>query len=271
MVKIPINPNTTKSKLEKLHTVRMAGPSIGMAKLGEDCHRKVWYGFHWVKPQTVLPARVNRIFKLGTICEKLMIDDLQAIGIEVYDQQLELWGFNRYIHGFIDGKCMKVPEAPKTEHLLEMKTMKDSLFKKLVKHGVKESNPGHYKQCQRYMGALSLTRTLYVCMNKDTCEIYTERLYFDAAVYSGLISLERDLVMSETPPMRISEDPSWYQCKFCDFHDICHYDDSIDENCRTCYHVDMYDDNVWKCGKNDDKVLPRKSQRLGCKEWVRGI
>jgi hypothetical protein len=270
MVKIPVNPNTTHFKLNAFEVENHKGPSIGMAELGKSCYRQTWYAFRWVKPISMVPGRVIRIFKLGHVIEDIVIESLEGIGIEVYARQQELWGFEKFIHGFIDGRCTNVPEAPKTEHLLEIKSMKASLFKKLEKSGVKSSNPGHYDQCQRYMHALGLKRALYVCMNKDTSEIYPERIYYDESRAKELIHKEQELVMSEDPPSGISTDPSWFECKFCNFHGICHHGDEVAENCRTCANCDLHEKATWKCGL-DNSQLSTKEQELGCPKWKLGL
>ncbi len=95
------------------------------------------------------------------------------------------WSFSEsttghHFQGNADGIITGLPQAPKSPHLLEIKTASDKMFKDMQKSGVKKSKPEHYAQMQIYMkwsidqfGADGCQRALYFVVNKDNDDIYT--------------------------------------------------------------------------------------------------
>ena len=78
------------------------------------------------------------------------------------------------------------------------------------------------------------------------------------------------MINATEPPLRCSNDPSWYVCKMCDFHGHCHGDKVPAVNCRTCAHStpEMNGDARWSCAKvNPDlnvSSIQLNMQRIGC-------
>lgn len=271
---------------------------LGMSGGGEPCQRKRWYGFHWCKLKTH-SARTERIFNIGHLFEQIAISDLKDIGCEVYrmkdgekieltgkvgEEQEELYGFTGHEGGHPDGRVIGLVEAPKSEHLLELKTMKEEFFKKLVKDGVEKNNPGYYSQMQRYMHAMRLTRALFIAINKNTCEYHVERIYYEKQHAEDLVRKETGIIVTDSPPAKHYPE-GFYKCgdAWCAFSEICKGDEDPLENCRTCDHVDIEQDGKWICSnkkaiKEDFKtepigdgfVLPRKIQLTGCSFYKRG-
>jgi len=268
MAKIPENVATTGYLLNTGQTTQKPRPYLGMSQNGDPCDRKLWLGFHWAVSKQI-PKRIMRIFRTGNDAEAKIIDDLEQIGIEVSNQQAKIEGFAGHEFGHIDGECVGVPEAPKTVHLLEMKTHNDRSFKQLVKQGVKLAKPMHYAQCMRYMGGRNLTRALYVAINKNDETYHVERIKFNQGYYDELVKRGRDIILAEQPPGLMFA-RTWYECKWCDFHNLCHQDGEVQRNCRTCAHSDMLDDGVWECGLSSTQ-LPDVEQRIGCAKWRDGV
>jgi hypothetical protein len=96
----------------------------------------------------------------------------------------------------------------------KMKTHNAKSFKELTEKRVEKAKPLHYAQMQVYMGLSGMTRALYFAVNKDTDDIYTEYLHFDPQEFERLHARAARIISASEPPLRISEDPSWFQCKF---------------------------------------------------------
>lgn len=257
--------NATQLLLEQITFPRKRGNTLPMSIIGDNCARKLWFTLHWaIKPQP-LTSRIKNLFDTGTRAEDFIIADLERIGIKVTHRQQEMWGFMRHARGFHDGRCTNVPEAPKTEHLLEIKTHNDKNFKLLMKQKVRSGFPKHYAQCHRYMKAEKLTRTLYIGYNKNTSEYYAERLRYDASFANDLIRKEQEIIAAPEIPTK-QFDASWYECKFCEFSNICHAGELLDVNCRTCEHSDMADGGIWVCGvvEGEQHAIPKELQETGC-------
>jgi hypothetical protein len=63
---------------------------LGASELGEECWRKLWYGFRWVKKEQ-FDGRMLRLFNVGHSAEPRFISYLRGIGFEVKEFAQELW------------------------------------------------------------------------------------------------------------------------------------------------------------------------------------
>lgn len=250
---------------------------LGASLIGAECHRDLWYSFRWTRNPS-FPGRILRLFERGQRDEEWIVEELRALGMYVQDRDIEeppdengvhpQYRFERFgghFGGGCDGVVLGVLEAPKTWHLLEVKTSNARRFKELQNKGVRESNPKHYAQMQVYMHGLKLRRALYVCVNKDTDDIYTERVQYDKSHAESFERIAGMVIRSAEPLLKISEDPSWYQCKWCDHAPVCHHGatDDLERNCRTCASSTPRPDGVWWCDHYGVE-LDGEKQREGC-------
>ncbi len=241
---------------------------IGLSGLGGGCLRSLWFSFRWfAKSET--PGRTNRIFRTGHLSEETMVADLMSIGIEcwnVLENQDEFVDIYGYAKGHPDGYGKNIPGSEKTVHLLEFKTMNDKAFKDVVKNKVKKSKPVYYAQMILYMYKKGLTRALFMAINKNDSSYYTERVHADNNFAKELLRKGETIVFSEdfNDFERIgSGKPSWYECKWCDYSDICFGDFSkVEKNCRTCRTCALIGDGKFSC--NEKKELSLKEQEKGC-------
>lgn len=63
---------------------------LGASELGEECWRKLWYGFRWVK-QEVFDGRMMRLFNVGHSAEPRFVTYLRGIGFEIKEYSQQLW------------------------------------------------------------------------------------------------------------------------------------------------------------------------------------
>jgi hypothetical protein len=239
---------------------------IGMASLGNPCLRAMWFKHRWARI-TDFPRRIIRIFDLGHACEEIVKKDMIDVGIVITDEQKEVPGWGGHIWGFIDGIAHKIPEAPKTPHLWECKSMNDRIFKTVVKKGVKKAKFDHYVQMQMYMGKLKMTRGIYTAINKNDSEIYVERVYFDEADYKEYMKRAMDVIAHENAPPNLFQDPNKQACKWCDFKPICYEGEAILKSCRSCRRVDIEDGGKWSCSLLN-KTLTIEDQEAGCSQYT---
>lgn len=253
-------------------------PHLGASIIGSECMRHLWYGFRWASdPQ--FEGRLLRLFERGQREEAWVIEELRMVGIQVQDQdfsqpqipgtpdwpQFRFEAIGGHFGGSCDGKLLGVLEAPKTWHLLEVKTANDKWFAKLQKDGVAKTYPKHVAQMQCYMHGLKLTRCLYVCVNKNTDAIYTERIHYDRKHAEATLRIAEGIIGAPEPLSKISEDPSWFECKWCDHRSVCHMErtEFLDRNCRTCLSATPLEDGTWACEHLKIK-LDVDAQRKGC-------
>lgn len=267
-MKIPEPQNSVLALIDASHEALhgQPRPHLGCSVVGHSCDRWLWLSFRWAVVEK-FPGRILRLFRRGQNEEATIVADLRAIGISVRDQQKRV-DFGKHLSGSIDGIGQGVPGGGKGAHLLEFKTHSLKSFNELAKDGVVKSKPMHHVQMQMYMHGLELTRALYVAVCKDDDRIHTERIEYDQATALKYIERGHSITMAERMPPPISENPSWYECKFCPAHSFCH-DEYLTKqvNCRTCCHSTPMPDSTWHCA-HYDATIPTDAQREGCPEHV---
>lgn len=251
-----------------------ARPYLGGSIIGDSCSRKLWYGFRWATKDH-FDGRLLRLFQTGHLEEPRIVADLRAIGCTVWEtddrtgKQFSYQDLGGHFRGNLDGVAMDVPGGGKQPHLCEFKTHSAKSFADLKKKGVMLAKPMHYAQMQIYMHWAGLKRALYVAKNKDTDELYSERLEFDPVFAARLVAKADSIIFSVEPPPRRSNDPTWYECKFCIHSDVCHGTRVPNLSCRTCCHAtpEREGDGMWSCSKHKSHI-PIAVQRAGCGEHL---
>lgn len=244
-------------------------PHLGASLIGHACERYLWLTFRWVDVKK-FNGRMLRLFKAGQDFEPRIVAELRRIGIEVHDvspdgSQWRVSSLGGHFGGSMDGAARGFPEAPKTWCVLEFKTHNAKSFAAVQKDGVLKAKPQHYAQMQTYMGETGMERAMYIAENKDTSELYCEWVHFDPVEYAKLKARAERVIKAKEPPMRVSNDPSWFVCKMCDFHAHCHGEAAPAVNCRTCAHAtpEMNGDAEWSCAM-DGGLPDLEFQRHGC-------
>ena len=264
-MKIPEAENTTQSLIDKAHEARKEKPRphLGCSMLGHACDRWIWLSFRWAV-QEEFPGRILRLFRRGQNEEVTIISDLRAAGMDVRGTQDRV-DFGGHVSGSLDAIIESgVPEAPKKRHIAEFKTHSLKSFNDLEKKGVKESKPMHYVQMQTYMMGKEIGAALYLAVCKDDDRIYTERVKYDADVATKAVARGHRIAISDRIPEPLSNDETWYECRFCAGHDFCFGSKTTKHvNCRTCAHSTPLSDSTWHCAKWDD-LIPTQAQHQGC-------
>jgi len=274
MVAIPKPMNTTSEAIIRWWDQQAdePRPHLGASEIGKPCKRAAWYSFRWATAKQ-FDGRMKRLFNRGHREEPQFLEELRAIGAEVYHidpdtkQQYRFTGYKGHFAGSPDGIGRGLPEAPKTWAVVEFKTHGDKSFTMLQSKGVKEAKPEHYAQMTMYMGWAELERALYLAVNKNTDELHSEWVHFDAKLFADLNVKAKSVIDAEEPPEKLSTDPAWYQCKLCDHHAICHGDKVPVKNCRTCVHATPVDDGQWGC-QHHERLIAVEEQRLGCRSHL---
>jgi hypothetical protein len=128
---------------------------------------------------------------------------------------------------------------------------------------VAKAKPEHYAQMTLYMRWSQLDRALYLAVNKDTDELYAERVENDPVLFDRLRAKAERIIFAALPPPRLSDDPAFYKCKMCDHHAVCHGDRVPRKSCRTCVHATPLKtgDGAWECARY--QIHPTHEQQLG--------
>lgn len=251
---------------------------MGASGIGNECPRKIWYGFRWVtKPNH--GGRLLRLFNRGHLEEARFIALLLSIGCQVYQQdenghQFAISHAGGHFGGSGDGIVVNCPDlAPGQAALSEFKTANDSKFKKFQKDGVKKTNWTYYVQMQVYMRKMAIAASLFMVVNKNNDELHAEIVEFDPEVADRYIDRGELLVFMAEPPTRIERaSPGFFECKWCDHNKVCFGFNQAYKTCRSCKYVIVGADGGWYCNNGarcrPDQKLDKNQQLAGCDQYV---
>lgn len=235
---------------------------IGAANIGRKCAREIFYTFRWVRKNT-LPARMIRLYARGHLEELRFNTWLTQIDGTVYAEKDNgkpfLFSFcDGHLGGKLDAVVVGLPHLPEgTVCIAEYKTHNDKNFKGIEKKGVEDSKYAHFVQTQLYLKGYDIEHSLYLAINKNTDELYAEVIQYDEVTADRYIDRASGIIATSEPPPKLSEKPSWFECKTCTFHGVCHKDDIPDINCRTCAHSSPIKDGSWSCTYTDQEFTRR--------------
>lgn len=225
-------------------------PHLGGSQIGLSCSRALWYQFRWAASGN--PAgRVLRLFETGDREEERLVRNLRDIGVEVWQYDEEGNQFRATAHGghfalSVDGVGRGFIESSKP-HVLEFKTADEKSFNKMRNHGLEKAHPQYWAQVHVGMYLMELDRAYFIMVNKNTDDIYGERVTLDKAFAKSLIDKAGQIIFAETPPPKIAETDDWYECKFCRYRAVCQRGHVPEVNCRTCAHSTPEPDGTWSC------------------------
>jgi len=254
---------------------------LGASIIGAECERMLWYGFRHCA-NADFDGRMFRLFATGHLEEPRMIADLRAIGCEVHEvgedgKQFGFVAVAGHVRGHMDGCAKGIPEAPEAWHVLEFKTHGAKSFAGVKGKGVKAAKPEHYAQIMAYMHLSGMHRALYLAKNKDTDELYAERVRYDASEAKLIMEKAERVVRAAMPPERISESADDFRCKFCPAKELCHGGTPSTPavplpalSCRQCVHATPEMDTEtgrWSCALHK-RSLSRRDQDKACPDHL---
>ena len=267
---------TTVSEIYKFHEQRnkeRPREYLGWSQIGRPCERELWLAFRWAFDNN-FDGRMLRLFDSGHREETRVISELREIGCHVIaidpvtKKQVSVQSHGGHFRGHLDAQVTGLPEAPHVKHLMDVKTIKASKFEELLKKGMEKMYPTYWAQAHGYMGKLGIRRAVYIFVCKDNDKIHAEFFDFDEKVFEKYEKRAERIIFSDRMPPPISTEPTWYECKLCSAHDLCHGSKVVKKvNCRTCAHSTAERNGTWTCAKYD-VVLETEHQLQGCQAHI---
>ena len=222
------------------HASRTPRHYLGASRLGVACERALQYEYAQapVDPGRELPGRVLRIFEVGHALEALAIRWLRLAGFDLHTEKADggQFGFSvagGRIQGHVDGILAGGPETLGLAYpaLWECKTMNARAWRETVKRGVAQAKPVYAAQIavyQAYMEAsvpgISRHPALFTAINKDTQELWFERVPFDGGLAQRMSDRAVRIIQAteagELLP-RLATTPTHYECKGCAWQERC--------------------------------------------------
>lgn len=270
MAALPSSPTPTLSAIYAGYEAQQGDgfrDHLGASLIGKSCLRALWYDFRWATPAR-FEGRMLRLFETGQLEEARLVRNLRSTGATVLEvdpatgKQFRVSAHGGHFGGSLDGAAIGLLEAPKTWHVVEFKTHSVKSFADLTAKGVEASKPRHYAQMQIYMHLTGMSRAMYLAVCKDTDALHIERIEADKAESERLLDKAGRVINAPRPPSRLTDDPAWFECRFCDHRGVCHDRQAPAVNCRSCLHSSPVDGG-WSCARFDQPIGPQ-AQRAGC-------
>ncbi len=211
---------------------------LGASALGAPCDRALQYGY-WQTPVDADKARSGqtyRRFAAGHAFEQLAAGWLNDAGftLQTHNENEEQYGFTALdgrFQGHIDGIITAVPQDIELAcpTLWEHKALNNKSWQALVKQGVSLAHPVYAAQIALYQAYMAETipcehPALLMAINKETAELYFERIPFDAALAQRIsdraVNVLQACQANDLLP-RITREPAYYLCRCCQWQTRC--------------------------------------------------
>lgn len=245
---------------------------LGASIMGEDCSRKLWYTFRWVKEE-FHEGRIQRLFQVGHQAEPRLIQLLRGAGFEVHERdpntkkQFRITGCNGHYGGSLDGMCKAPTRYGLNTDLVFLNEFKTNGtgagFANVGKNGVMKEKPKHYAQMCGYGKFYQLKYGLYIIENKNDSDLIIEIVPLDWNYGTILENKASDVINSKFPPSRISDNPDYFDCKYCFAVNVCHHGEAVEVNCRSCKMSEPVANAEWFCNRFQ-KIIPKDFIKEGC-------
>ncbi|HOY61573.1 MAG TPA: hypothetical protein PK745_00205 [bacterium] len=257
---------------------------LGASIIGEECARKIWYSFRWAT-HGVYTGKQYRLFNTGHKEEIRFVEWFRSIGFEVSEldestsQQHRISAVGGHFGGSLDSKaCYRGGYGPKelqalisfllnVNVLLEFKTHNKVNFAKLKNHGVILAFPKHYTQMSTYGTFYGMQYCIYAGYCKDDDSLYFEVVKPDHNICNDMLRKAEEVITQQTPPRKAGLDSSFWMCKKCTYAEICHNNQPMMLNCRSCRHAIAQDNKAWFCN-HWKGFIPEDRQIEGCQMWA---
>lgn len=254
-------------------------PYLGMSAIGHPCSRRLWYGFRWARAPQFDAATLKR-FEDGHRGEDLqaerlrLVEHLDLLTIDpATGRQFAFVDHGGHFRGHADGLISGLLQAPKTRHVWEHKQVGEkkqaALQKAKREHGEKEALAAwdeiYYAQAVLYMACAGLDRHYLTCSTPGGRHTVSARTDADPEAAARLRDKARRIIEAVEPPARLSDQPEFYLCRWCEFSEICHGTELPEPTCRACCHAtpELDGDGRWSCALWRDDI-PESAQRAGC-------
>ena len=179
--------------------------------------------------------------------------------------QIRISACKSHFGGSVDG-IAKHPDF-NLKFLAEYKTHGTGLkFNNLVKNACELEKYVYFCQQCIYGYKLDLNYSIFLTVNKNDDDIYAEVIELNHKLGKELEDKAEEIIFSQTSPEPASLSKDSYDCRYCDFKDVCYGSKPILKNCRSCKKCLPVDNAEWYCSLYQ-QIIPKEYISLGCQEW----
>ena len=241
---------------------------LGASLIGRECKRYLWYVFRWCLHEKTT-GRQQRLFNRGHREEARFIEWLEGIGFKVWFEnrdegpnekgefpQYRISDVMGHFGGSLDGIAV-LPERYGIAEpvLLEFKTNGTGAgFNKLADDGMPIAKPEHFAQTSTYGKKYNFRYCVYLNINKNDDSLHIEVVKLNHNLGEQMIMKAEQIILSQTPPARLSDNPTFHKCGYCHMKEVCHKGAVVEVNCRSCAFARPVENAEWFCEVHNGNI-----------------
>ena len=241
---------------------------LGASLIGRECKRYLWYVFRWCLHEKTT-GRQQRLFNRGHREEARFIEWLEGIGFKVWFEnrdegpnekgefpQYRISDVMGHFGGSLDGIAV-LPERYGIAEpvLLEFKTNGTGAgFNKLADDGMPIAKPEHFAQTSTYGKKYNFRYCVYLNINKNDDSLHVEVVKLNHSLGEQMIMKAEQIILSQTPPARLSDNPTFHKCGYCHMKEVCHKGAVVEVNCRSCAFARPVENAEWFCEAHNGNI-----------------
>lgn len=240
---------------------------ISPSGLGDECVAELWYKWRWAVEPKPADGRMARYNSRGDKNEADVIAWLRGTGWTVRDidpetgRQYAVSDLNGHLYGELDGIASHPTLTNGIEILLEFKYVNYKRFAGLTTKALIEADIKYYSQVCTYMYYRDLPACMFIPASRNDEDFKPIIIPRDDTQVALLLDKAKTIMHSKTRPARIAESPAFFKCKFCDMAGVCHHNQPVAINCRSCLHCVPAENGKFAC-ERWGAVIPNKEAVL---------
>jgi len=178
------------------------------------CPRAIFFKFKNV-PEKELKPHMLRLFDHGDHMHQLIMSaltstrDIHVVASEVNIPPQEL----------VSGRADAIVSDGRDMYVLDIKSMNSMVFRSL-----QEAKPENIQQVQLYLYYFRIPKGILLYVNKDNLELKEFMVEYNPGEAESLLAdldYLKKQIDSDIIPARIADYPDNWQCRYCQFKDIC--------------------------------------------------
>jgi len=183
------------------------------------CSRSIFFKFKNV-PEKDLEPNILRLFDHGDHMHQLIMNSL----LSTRDVHVVASEVNIAPQELVSGRADAIVSDGKDLYVLDIKSMNSMIFRTLS-----EPKQENVDQIQLYLYYFKAPKGILLYVNKDNLDLKEYIIDYDPLraenLLNNLIHLKKQIDTNIVPP-RVEDYPDDWQCRYCQFRDVCDMADS---------------------------------------------
>jgi len=235
---------------------------IGASMAGTECIAQLALSLRGF-PDDEPEPRTKRIFRDGHRIEDEVVRDLKKRA-DLLVHEKDEWSGRQHRREWLGGHVVcnsdglvtfeggDIPDDERTA-ILEIKSMKNTMFNKFVKHGVQKSHPKYYSQCQMMMAMFKIPKAFFISYCKNSSAYHAEMIFFDQEEWDAMFVRIQAALSGQKDRCATKRDD--FRCTFCFKQSACWEVPDVEPECRFCEHSFANEQGGFSCSRTGEEHL----------------